>query len=115
MENKEQVPQEIIKQERSYWSIGIFFIQLALVFISFEILGRNINFDTPGNSNPISTRIFFIALLGVFLMFIFSISLFIKSKKGGKIYKLIDLIITLIIPSMILFLFSFMIFPYINL
>lgn len=98
MENQQKVPQEIIKKKKSHWAIGIFFIQFILVF-TFLILFANYDFS-------VSEYIYLIPIFGVILMFIFSIILFIKSKKEGRIYNLVDIIITLIMPVFICALFA---------
>lgn len=105
MENQTQNTQQMSSNRKKSWSaLLIIIVQIFSIFLYF--IGVVGNFSDQGGfhwSITSITMIFSIVLLFI-LSPLFSIKFYRDSNRGiGKIYGLLDLIITLIIPVIILF------------
>ena len=103
MENQQQEISQIIKREKSSKALGVFLIQIVLMILFFGIfMSQSFGNGMKGDSSPRLLSAWLIPATLILLSIIYSISLFNKSKKGGKIYGIVDFIITLIIPIIVL-------------
>ena len=98
MNNTEKLIQEPVKRKKGHWALRIFLLGIFLAFCFFVSYAFR---DASGEVNR--SHLYLLPVILLMLLGLNSVSLYRKSNRGGKVYGIFDLFVTLIIPFLILF------------